>query len=64
MLLWKWDPKFQKTDISRCHQVPSRNLKQLEGRHIIVKFVRRQTKSGLKANKKPLEDCEEKFYQR
>ena len=28
----------------------------------IVKFVRRQTKSGLMANKKPMKDCEEKTF--
>ena len=36
--------QFSKTDISICHRVPSRNLKD-GGRPIIVKFVRRQTKS-------------------
>ena len=48
--------QISKTDISICHRVPSSNLKKDEGRPIIVKFVRRQTKSGLMANKKSLKD--------
>ena len=59
MLLWNWDTSFQK-HISICHRVPSRNLKKDEGRLIMVKFVRRQLESRLIANKKSLEDCEEK----
>ena len=54
--------QISKTDISICHRVPSRNVKKDEGRPIIVKFVRRQTKSGLMANKKSLKDCEEKIF--
>ena len=50
------------TDISICHRVSSRNLKKDEGCPINVKFVRRQTKSGLMANKKSLKDCEEKIF--
>ena len=51
-----------KTHISVCHRVPSRNLKVDEGRSIIVKLVRRQTKSGLMTNKKSLNGCEEKIF--
>ena len=54
--------QISKTDISICHQVPSRNLKRDEGRPIIVNFVHRQTKSGLMANKKSLKNCEEKIF--
>ena len=48
--------QISKTDINICHRVPSRNLKKDEGRPLIVKFVRRQTKSGPMANKKSLKD--------
>ena len=44
--------QISKTDISICHRVPSKNLINDEGRPIIVKFERRQTKSGPMAHKK------------
>ena len=37
-------------------------LEKNEGGHIIVKFVRRQTKSRLMANKNSLKDYEEKLF--
>ena len=37
-------------------------MKKDEGRPIIVKFVRRLTKSELMANQKSLNDCEEKIF--
>ena len=58
----KVEHQISKTDISICHRVPSRNLKKDEGRPILVKIVRRQLKRGLMANKKSLEDCEEKIF--
>ena len=57
--------QISKTDISICHRVPSKNLKKDEGRPIFVKFVRRQTKGRLMANKKITEKfCRKNLYQR
>ena len=53
-------PQISKTDISKCHRVPSRNLRKEEGLPIVVKIVRRQSKSGLMVNEKSLKDCDEK----
>ena len=54
--------QVSRADISICHRVPSRNVKPGQGRPIIAKFVRRQTKIGLMTNKKKLKDSENKIY--
>ena len=54
--------QVSRPDISICHRVPSRNVKPGQGRPIISKFVRRQTKIGLMTNKKKLKDSENKIY--
>ena len=54
--------QVSRADISICHKVPSRNVKPGQGRPIIAKFVRRQTKIGLMTNKKKLKDSENKIY--
>ena len=50
--------QVSRADISICHRVPSRNVKPGQGRPIIAKFVRRQTKIGLMTNKKKFKDSE------
>ena len=54
--------QISKTDFNICHPVPSRNLKKPEVRTINAKFVRRQGTRGLMANKKSLNDWEEKIF--
>ena len=54
--------KISKTVIKICHRAPCRNLEKDEGRPTTVKFVRRQTISGLMAHKQSMKQCEDKIF--